>query len=140
VLLYELVVGRTPFASDRPQVLLSQHIKAPPPPPRSLDPRIPETLEAVILRLLAKRPAERFPTADAVRRALDQVAQGELPPLAPAGTPAVINAPAEQSALIGRGADVERARVLLLDPDTAIVTLTGPGGTGKTRLAVRLAA
>ena len=48
-------------------------------------------------------------------------------------------APFERGELIGRGPQVEQATELLLRPDAGLVTLVGPGGTGKTRLAVHLA-
>ena len=48
-------------------------------------------------------------------------------------------APFERGELIGRDPQVEQATELLLRPDAGLVTLTGAGGTGKTRLAVHLA-
>jgi predicted ATPase len=48
-------------------------------------------------------------------------------------------APVERGALIGRDAEVELVTDLLRRPDTGLITLTGPGGTGKTRLAIHLA-
>jgi predicted ATPase len=48
-------------------------------------------------------------------------------------------APVERGELIGRGPQVELATELLQRSDTGLVTLTGPGGTGKTRLAIHLA-
>ncbi|MGH2367688.1 MAG: DUF4062 domain-containing protein, partial [Chloroflexota bacterium] len=50
------------------------------------------------------------------------------------------NLPAQRSPLIGREAEVADARDVLLRPETGLVTLTGPGGTGKTRLALQVAA
>src|SRR4051812_24841362 len=48
-------------------------------------------------------------------------------------------APVERGELIGRDSQVQLATELLRRPDTGLMTLTGPGGTGKTRLAIHLA-
>jgi predicted ATPase/class 3 adenylate cyclase len=50
------------------------------------------------------------------------------------------NLPAQTSEIIGRDRDVEALKVLLLRNDVRLVTLTGPGGTGKTRLSLHVAA
>ena len=52
----------------------------------------------------------------------------------------VTNLPAQPTPLVGREAELEAVRTLLLDENTRMVTLTGPGGTGKTRLALQVAA
>lgn len=50
------------------------------------------------------------------------------------------NLPVQATALVGREGVVEDARRLLTQPDTRLVTLTGPGGVGKTRVALQVAA
>jgi len=52
----------------------------------------------------------------------------------------VTNLPAQPTPLVGREAELEALRTLLRDENTRMVTLTGPGGTGKTRLALQAAA
>jgi predicted ATPase len=58
---------------------------------------------------------------------------------APPATPARSPLPAPLTPLLGRAADVEAAAALLEQPATRLVTLTGPGGIGKTRVALELA-
>ncbi len=70
VLLYELVAGRVPFQSESSFEVMEAHINRAPPPPRQFAPALPEALEAVILRTLAKDPDDRFPSVVALREAL----------------------------------------------------------------------
>src|SRR4029450_4495557 len=60
VVLYELATGRLPFLGDDPLSIVSQHVHAPVIPPRALRPDLPRALEAIILKLVAKDPAQRF--------------------------------------------------------------------------------
>jgi tRNA A-37 threonylcarbamoyl transferase component Bud32 len=60
VVLYELLCGRTPF-SGPPQIVLFNILHTEPPAPRTLRPEVPAALEAICLRAMAKRPADRYP-------------------------------------------------------------------------------
>ena len=60
-------------------------------------------------------------------------------PKAPAGPARDLSLPQALTAFLGRDADVQTLRSWLCDPATRLITLTGPGGTGKTRLALELA-
>jgi len=62
VILYEMVCGRAPFVSEGFGEMVHLHISAPPPPPRTIEPTIPEDLERLILACLAKEPDERIQT------------------------------------------------------------------------------
>ncbi len=67
----------------------------------------------------------------------------DLPVTAPAGrtagAPVVVRVPRPSGRLVGREDDLERLAALLADADERLITLTGPGGSGKTRLALALA-
>ncbi len=63
ITLYELVTGRVPFDSDQWMTVLYQHINEPPPPPDMFFEGIDRDLRAVILKMLEKKPENRFQTA-----------------------------------------------------------------------------
>jgi len=75
--LYELLTGRPPFASEDPMAVFSQILNAPVTPPRAIDTGIPVEVERVVLRLLAKDPADRYATAGEVLAALPSPAEAE---------------------------------------------------------------
>ena len=60
VLLYELLCGAPPFESDDALELIHRHLAAEPIAPSERDPKIPAALSAVVMRLLAKSPDERY--------------------------------------------------------------------------------
>jgi serine/threonine protein kinase len=60
VVLFEMVTGQLPFSADRAFDVLLAHINEPPPSPRSLVANVPEAIEKVILKALAKSPDERY--------------------------------------------------------------------------------
>lgn len=62
-LFYELLTGRRPFPAGEPQALMYAHLHEPPVPPSRLRPSLPVALDGVVLRGLAKDPAERWQTA-----------------------------------------------------------------------------
>jgi len=70
VILFECATGRKPFLAESLFDLLRMHVEAPPPPPRTLRPKMPPDLEQVILTALAKPPDQRFSTAMAMSVAL----------------------------------------------------------------------
>ena len=78
-ILYELLCGRAPFAELSPLQILQQISTRRPRPPRQLDATIPAALEAICLRCLEKRAADRYSTADAVATALEAWLTGTRP-------------------------------------------------------------
>gem|GEM_PF-1808080 len=72
VALYEALSGRLPYTGSSTYELLRRQVSEPPPPLASLRPDVPARLCGVVHRLMAKSPADRFPTAEAVLDALDR--------------------------------------------------------------------
>ena len=134
VMLYELTTGRLPFVGDDPLTVVSQHLHVQPVPPRQVQPDLPSALEAVILKLLAKNPADRYASAREVVTALTGTTEGDHPK--PAASPRH-NLPILLTSFIGRGREVSEVKRLL--SSSRLVTLTGAGGCGKTRLALQAA-
>jgi serine/threonine protein kinase len=74
VMAYELLTGRAPFVGSMEQ-LMYQHFSAQPPAPRTFNPRLPTAINPVLLRALAKKPEDRFPSIAAFASALQDAVQ-----------------------------------------------------------------
>lgn len=66
IILYELLLGRTPFSGDTPYAIVHEHIYTPPTPPSHINPELGAALDAVLLKALAKSPRQRYQTATAM--------------------------------------------------------------------------
>jgi serine/threonine-protein kinase len=69
---YRLLTGRLPFGRGRMGEALLKQQEIRPPPPHSLDPRIPHVLSAVVMQAISRRPEDRFPSARDFQLALVQ--------------------------------------------------------------------
>jgi serine/threonine-protein kinase len=70
VVLYEMVTGELPFAGDSPIAIALAHVNQPPPPPRSIVPDLPPSIDGIIQLALAKSPSRRYRSAGEMRRDL----------------------------------------------------------------------
>jgi tRNA A-37 threonylcarbamoyl transferase component Bud32 len=70
VVFFEMLTGQRPFDDFDPLKVLIKHRETPPPKPRSVNRKIPVALERVILKMLAKRPTERYQSVEALLTAL----------------------------------------------------------------------
>jgi serine/threonine-protein kinase len=77
VVLYEVLTGKTPFNGETAVEIAMKHLSQAPAPPSDLRPEIPHDLDLVVLRALAKEPADRYRTASELDRDLELVARGE---------------------------------------------------------------
>ncbi len=77
VMLYEMVVGKPPFEADTPMAIALMHVHEPLPLPRKIKEEIPEAVELVILKALAKNPKDRFQTANELAQAFTSAISAE---------------------------------------------------------------
>jgi serine/threonine-protein kinase len=93
-ILFEMLCGRPPFTSEGFGELIQSHLSVTPPALRSMDPRLPEPLETLVARMLAKAPGDRPQTMTALIAELDALSDVDLEPASRPGTaPPVHGAP-----------------------------------------------
>ena len=139
VTLYELTTGRLPFMADDPVAVISQHLHAPPVPPRARDEGIPPALDALILRLLSKDLQDRPASAAEVLRALDapDILDREA---VPARELSVLER-IERGRLVARERELAEARAIWRKASAGeggMLLVSGEPGIGKTRLVREL--
>ena len=136
--LYEMAAGAPAFPGATSVEAAARAVDRDPRPLTELRPDLPASLVRVVERCLRKDPRERHASTRALLDALREVRRGAAGPPARSGSQRAFPLPAQRTRLIGREVELE-ALQRLLGGVTRLVTLTGPGGTGKTRLALRLA-
>ena len=139
LVLYELVTGKHAFRRSTLAHTLVAILQEEPKPISSVNPQVPPPLWWVIERCLAKEPEKRyFSTRDllrdltAIRDRLSDL-QSNRQDTRPS------NLPVPTTAFVGRDKELAAVQQLLLRPDVRLVTVTGPGGIGKSRLAIEVA-
>jgi serine/threonine protein kinase len=85
-LLYELLTGRPPFTGDSPVAIAYQHVRENPVPPSRVDPDIPPWADPIVLKAMAKDPADRYQSAGEMRNDIQRALQGMPLAAAPAYT------------------------------------------------------
>jgi serine/threonine protein kinase/tetratricopeptide (TPR) repeat protein len=145
-ILYELLTGRPPFVGRFPFQVLQQHLEAEPLAPSQLVGgdtleaalRVPPELDALLLRLLAKRPQDRLGHADDVAAALGRLGAGNGPEAAAPRARAYLYRPG----IAGRDdvlQKLERHSARLKSGAGGVVLVGGESGVGKTRLVMEAA-
>jgi serine/threonine-protein kinase len=77
ILLFELLTGKVPFTGETPVEIAMKHLSQVPPAPSSIRSEIPHDLDLVVLRALAKEPADRYRSAKEMDRDLELVGRGD---------------------------------------------------------------
>ncbi len=134
VMLYEFAAGRLPFMADDPLAVISRHIHDEPQRPGDLAEGLPPAFEEIVLKLLAKNPDDRFTTASELKEALQDLSANVM---RFSSSTLKHNLPVDLTRFIGREKEIKEVKHLL--SKHRLVTLTGVGGTGKTRLSLQAA-
>jgi Nif-specific regulatory protein len=131
--LYETVTGALPAYGKQPIEVIRLHLDGEIRPPSSINPRVPDALEQIIMKLLEKDPRHRFPSAAALLQAVAQAA-GKT---APAGELLVGRGELFAAPLIGRKNEVGQLTSLIADARDGRgcgVIISGAEGMGKSRI------
>jgi predicted ATPase/serine/threonine protein kinase len=153
--LYEMLTGQAPFSGRSPVAVIAKHLAEHPRPPSELAQDLPQWVDSVVRDAMAKSQADRFQSVAALARALalgietgerapSETATGPVSaPTAPSPARGTLNQdlylplPSEITSFVGRE-DHLREVVDRLS-ESRLVTLSGVGGIGKTRLALAAA-
>ena len=109
VILYEMLTGELPYTADNPMAVCMKHVTEPLRPPKELNPAIPEAMNALVVKLLAKDPADRYGSAADLLADLERVRDGRHP--SPVIRAETTTPPREPQAAPRRSARPRRRRV-----------------------------
>ncbi|CCH27356.1 Stk1 family PASTA domain-containing Ser/Thr kinase [Actinosynnema sp. NPDC047251] len=101
--LFELLTGEPPFTGDSPVAVAYQHVREDPKPPSSLNAKVTPALDAIVLKAMAKGPANRYQSAAEMRADLVRVLSGQRP-----SAPAVMT-PEDRTAVLNQSPRTEVA-------------------------------
>ncbi|MGH9819528.1 MAG: serine/threonine protein kinase, partial [Pyrinomonadaceae bacterium] len=152
IVMYEMLTGQPPFAGETPADVLAGIIQSDPPPASRSNPKVSDEFDEIVVKALAKDRGDRFQNAQDLltqlkgllkQREFDAELErtgepkGKPADLIRAGETNLFRSPlaAELSSLVGREKEIQEITDLIVGRGARLVTLTGIGGTGKTRLA-----
>jgi predicted ATPase/DNA-binding CsgD family transcriptional regulator len=158
IVVYEWLSGERPFNGTSTEIAI-KHALTPPPSLREKDLTIPPDVEHVVLKAIAKEPGERFTSVQAFAIALEEACKAESSGrtlfVSSSDTPIesmvdnemrsdhlnarTHNLPRQLTPLIGRNQEIQAVCTLLRQPEVRLLTLSGTGGVGKTRLGLEVA-
>ena len=141
-MMYEMVTGRPPFLGDDAIAIIGQHINTPPVAPSWHNGACPKPLEALIMRLLAKDPADRPESATDVLSAFGAIDLASSPePTAQDSSERSLDS-VSTGVFVGRQTEMDDLKAALeesLSGKGRMITLVGEPGIGKTRTSQELA-
>ncbi len=160
VMLYEMLVAQRPFQGNTPSQVLTAILIHPTPDLEIQRPDVPVALVDVVYRMLEKDRGQRIPSVRQVGAELEAILQGydtqparaanrehlaykasaAITPIADRPERPKHNLPVQTTPFVGRDKELAAVAKLISDPNIRLVTVLGPGGMGKTRLALKTAA
>ncbi|HEU4415378.1 MAG TPA: protein kinase, partial [Candidatus Angelobacter sp.] len=139
LVLYEMVAGKRAFQRATAAETLVAILREPAEPIAAQNRDAPSPLCWAIERCLAKDPEKRYASTRDLAREFAALRAGFTEKAAKPSEIRPDNLPAQRTGFVGREKEVAGAQELISRPDVHLVTITGPGGIGKTRLAVQVA-
>ncbi len=136
--LYEMVTGCPAFRKNTHAESVAAVLRDEPDRTRMI--QAPPPLVWIVERCIAKDPKQRYSSTGDLARDLAAVRDRLVEAPAREPQPRIHNLPTQRNAFIGREREAAELRGLLSQGDVQLVTLTGPGGIGKTRLVLQVAA
>jgi predicted ATPase/signal transduction histidine kinase len=141
VTLFEMLAGRLPFGENDPLALVHAHLAKEPPLLDAIAPHVPKAVAAIVARLLAKDPEQRYQTAKGVAADLDEAfrqwhAQATVLPFA-LGTKDFSVKLRLPQVLVGREREIAQVGAAFAESASGaaeLVLVGGPSGIGKTAL------
>jgi predicted ATPase len=137
--LYEMVTGKRSFQRRSMAETLAAILRDDPEPVASLNTQAPAPLCWLIERCLAKNPKERYASTRDLARELATIRERLSEAPSRHSPPELSNLPTQRTVVIGREREIGAVKELLLRDDVHLITLTGPGGIGKTCLGLKIA-
>ncbi len=135
VILYEMLTGTPPFSGQNPISVIMKHIREIPPSMGEINIAVPDEIQQIVLKLLAKEPVDRYQSAEEVLRALPS--RFVLPDNKQRDVPRKVMRPQ----FVGRESEMKTLRAMLKDVQAGkqrVVLISGESGVGKSRLIEEL--
>ena len=139
LVLYEMVTGKRAFQRRTAPETLVAILREEAEPLGVRNPDAPAPLCWAVERCLAKEPDKRYVSTRDLARELAAIRDRFSEKLSKEVETRPTNLPVQRTGFVGREKEVAAAKELLLRQDVRLLTVTGPGGIGKTRLAVQVA-
>ena len=135
LVMFEMLTGRLPFEDEQAGGFVAAVATRPIPTVTAIRPEIPDELAALVREMVERDPAERLSDAREAVGRLEVILHGlEVSKGEPSTGGNTL--PEYATRFVGREREIEQLTSWLRDPSRKLISLVGPGGVGKSRLAV----